>query len=261
MKIAISGKGGVGKTTLAACLARYYAENNYKVIAVDADPDANLASALGLGYEEASKITPLTEMSKLVEERTGAKPGGYGAYFKLNPKVDDIPQKFGIDINGVRLLVAGTIKAGGSGCYCPENILLKRLFGHLIISADEVVILDMEAGIEHLSRGTCESVDILIVVIEPGLRSIQTARAVRKMSEDLGIKSLFIIINKLKKSEEKKLIEENLKDFKILGGLPYREKVRESDLKYYSPCKADDQFKDSIEKIAVKISDYINNNK
>ena len=261
MKIAISGKGGVGKTTLAACLARYYAENNYKVIAVDADPDANLASALGLGYEEASKITPLAEMSKLVEERTGAKPGGYGAYFKLNPKVDDIPQKFGIDINGVRLLVAGTIKAGGSGCYCPENVLLKRLFRHLVIATDEVIILDMEAGIEHLSRGTCESMDILMVVIEPGLRSIQTAKAVKKMSEDLGIKSLFIIINKLKTAEEKELLKKSLRDFKVLGELPYREKIRESDLKYYSPCEADNQFKNSIEKIAVKISDYINGNK
>ncbi|MHB8278616.1 MAG: ATP-binding protein, partial [Candidatus Humimicrobiaceae bacterium] len=182
MKIAISGKGGVGKTTLAACIAKYYAQNNYKVIVVDADPDANLAYALGLEYDKASKIIPLVEMKGLIEERTGAKSGEYGSYFKLNPKVDDIPQKFGIEVDGVRLLVAGTIKAGGSGCYCPENVLLKRLFKHLVIDRDEIVILDMEAGIEHLGRGTCENMDMLIVVVEPGLRSIQTAYSVKKMS-------------------------------------------------------------------------------
>lgn len=261
MKIAISGKGGVGKTTLAACLAKYYIQNNYKVIAVDADPDANLASALGLDYDKASKITPLIEMSKLIEERTGAKPGGYGAYFKLNPKVDDIPQKFSVNVDGVRLLVAGTIKAGGSGCYCPENVLLKRLFRHLVVDRDEIVILDMEAGIEHLGRGTCENMDMLIVVVEPGLRSIQTASAVKKMSEGLGIKSLFVVVNKLRSKQERKFLEDNLKDFEILGELPYSEKVRESDLNYYSPCNADKEFKNSIEKIAENISKFINRNR
>lgn len=257
MKIAISGKGGVGKTTLAACLSKYYARKSYKVIAVDADPDANLAATLGIDYNRASEITPLIEMKKLIEERTGAKPGGYGVFFKLNPKVDDIPEKFGIDIDGVRLLVAGTIKAGGSGCYCPENVLLKSLFRHLVIDRKEIVILDMEAGIEHLGRGTCENMDILIIVIEPGLRSIQTAQTVKKMSQDLGIKTLFIVVNKIKTAEEEKLIKNNLGDFKILGKLPYSEKVRESDLRYFSPCDADEEFKNSIEEIANKLSKYV----
>ena len=257
MKIAISGKGGVGKTTLSACLAKYYASKGYKVIAVDADPDANLATALGIDYAAASKIVPLTEMKDLIEERTGAKSGEYGSYFKINPKVDDISQKFGIDVDGVRLLVAGTIKAGGSGCYCPENILLKRLFKHLIVDREEIIILDMEAGIEHLGRGTCENMDILIVVIEPGLRSIQTARSVKKMSLDLGIKSVYIVINKIKNSDEQVLIKNNLKDFNILGELPYSEKVRESDLRNYSPCVSDDNFRLEVEKIAGKIDDLI----
>jgi len=257
MKIAISGKGGVGKTTLAACLSKYYANKNHKVIAVDADPDANLAVTLGIGYDEASKITPLAEMKKLIEERTGAKPGGYGAFFKLNPRVDDIPQKFGIEIDGVRLLVAGTVKAGGSGCYCPENVLLKNLFRHLLVDREEIVILDMEAGIEHLGRGTCESMDALIIVVEPGLRSVQTARTVRKMSLDLGIRDLFIVVNKVRTDEEEKLIEDNLDDFIILGKLPYSDRVRESDLKHFSPCDADEEFKKSIEEIAVRLNKYI----
>jgi CO dehydrogenase maturation factor len=261
MKIAISGKGGTGKTTIAACLARYYTSKNYKVIAVDADPDANLASALGIDYREALKITPLIEMKDLIEERTGAKPGGYGAFFKLNPKVDDIPQRFGMDINGVRLLVAGTIKAGGSGCYCPENVLLKSLFRHLVIRSEEIVILDMEAGIEHLGRGTCENMDALIIVVEPGLRSIQTAWTVRKMSGDLGIKTLFIVVNKLKTGDEEKLIKDNLGDFSIIGKLPFSEKVRESDLGSTSPCDADPEFKKSIEKIAAGLDKFLDKNK
>ncbi|MCG2789700.1 MAG: hypothetical protein L6405_07125 [Actinomycetia bacterium] len=155
------------------------------------------------------------------------------------------------------MLVAGTIKAGGSGCYCPENILLKRLFKHLVIDRDEIIILDMEAGIEHLGRGTCENMDMLIIVIEPGLRSIQTAYAVQKMAKDLGIKSLFIVINKIKSDEEKKLLKESLKDFEVLGELPYSDKVRQSDLKNYSPCASDVKFYKKIEEIANKIKEFI----
>jgi len=257
MKIAVSGKGGVGKTTLSACLAKYFAGKGNKVIAVDADPDANLATALGLDYKKASEIIPLADMKDLIEERTGAKPGGYGSYFKLNPKVSDIPAKIGIEIGGVRLLVAGTIRAGGSGCYCPENVMLKSLFRHLIINQKEVVILDMEAGIEHLGRGTCENMDMLIIVIEPGLRSIQTAHAVKKMSQDLGIKDLYVVVNKIRSKEEEKLVRENLKEFKVLGIMPYSDSVRESDLKNYSPCDSDSNFAATIEEIALKLQEFM----
>ena len=162
-----------------------------------------------------------------------------------------------MDVDGVRLLVAGTIKAGGSGCYCPENVMLKSLFRHLVLNQDEIVILDMEAGIEHLGRGTTENMDVLIIVIEPGLRSIQTARAVKKMSEDLGIKKLFVVVNKIKSDEEEKLVRENLKGFEVIGIMPYSDMVRESDLKDFSPCDSDRAFASRIEEIALKLQDFM----
>ena len=229
MKIAISGKGGVGKTTLSACLARHYADLGLKVIAVDADPDANLAAGLGLDWEEALKIKPLSDMKEMVEERTGAKKGTYGGFFKLNPKVDDIPQRFGKDLDGIRLLVAGTIKAGGSGCYCPENVLLKRLFKHLVVDMDEVVILDMEAGIEHLGRATAQAVDRFIVVVEPGMRSIETAFKIKELADDLGIKSVDAIGNKIRTEADRNFLEEKLDGIPLLGAIPYDEDVIHAD--------------------------------
>jgi len=173
MKIAISGKGGVGKTLLAASLSQIFAWAGYSVIAIDADPDANLASTLG--YPNPEEITPISELGDLIEERTGMKPGQSGAFFKLNPKVDDLPEDYSVKLDGIKLMVMGRIKRGGTGCYCPEGALLQALLSHLLIHRDEVVILDMEAGIEHLARGTAKSVDRLIVVVEPGRRSIETA--------------------------------------------------------------------------------------
>ena len=163
MKIAISGKGGVGKTLLASLLCKTFAEAGYSVIAIDADPDANLASTLG--FPNADKIIPISDMKELAEERTGARGGQLGSFFKLNPKVDDLPEKYSQKHDGLRLMVMGRVKKGGTGCYCPENALLQALLTHLLIARDEVVILDMEAGIEHLGRGTAKAVDKLILTI------------------------------------------------------------------------------------------------
>jgi CO dehydrogenase maturation factor len=177
MKLAISGKGGVGKTLLAALLTREFARNKYKVLAIDADPDTNLAAALGFPHPE--EITPISEMKELIEERTGSKGGQPGSLFKLNPKVDDIPEKYAQSQDGIRLMVMGKLKKGGSGCYCSENTLLQSLMTHLLVARNEVVILDMAAGIEHLTRATARAVDALIVVVEPGSKSIDTALRVK----------------------------------------------------------------------------------
>jgi len=228
MKIAISGKGGVGKTMIATLLARTFADSGYSVIAIDADPDANLAATLG--FPESERIIPLSEMKVLIEERTGAQPGGFGNYFKLNPKVDDLPEKYCQEYNRIKLMVMGQVKKGGSGCYCPENVLLQALISHLLLARDEVVILDMEAGIEHLGRATARAVDKLIVVVEPGRRSIETAHRINKLAEDIGLNNIGIVSNKVRSQSDKEFIISCLDGFEFLGFIPYDPAIIDADL-------------------------------
>jgi CO dehydrogenase maturation factor len=229
MKLAITGKGGVGKTTLASLLARAFAAEGQTVLAIDADPDGNLASALGIPPEQARTVVPITEMSDLIEERTGAKPGVVGGYFRLNPRVDDIPDRFSIVKGGVKLLVLGTVKTGGAGCICPESAILKALMSHLLVGRSEVVIMDMEAGIEHLGRATAQGVDAFIVVVEPGRRSLQTAESIRKLAEDIGINQCYVVGNKMRGDEERRFVRDNLKSFRVLGFLTYSPEFIDAD--------------------------------
>jgi len=239
MKIAISGKGGVGKTLLASLLARTFAESGFSVLAIDADPDANLAATLGFPHPE--KITPLSEMHDLVEERTGARPGQAATYFRLNPKVDDLPEKYCLEYNGIRLMVMGRIKKGGSGCYCSENTLLRALVTHLLLARDEVVILDMEAGIEHLGRATAKAVDKLIVVVEPGRRSIETAYRINKLAQDIGLQKIAIVANKIRSQSEREFLISNLPNFQFLGFIPYDQAIVDADLANLSPVDSSQQ--------------------
>ena len=236
MKIAISGKGGVGKTLLAALLARTFTESGYSVIAIDADPDANLATTLG--FPDADKVTPISEMKELIEERTETKAGQAGPYFKINPRVDDIPEKYSLKNDGIRLLVMGPVKRGGTGCYCPENALLAALLAHLLIARDEVVILDMAAGIEHLGRATAREVDKLIVVAEPGMGSIETARRIAKLARDIGLGNIAVVGNKIHNPLEKEFIISNLAGFDFLGFIPYDPAVVQAEVDNRSPLEA-----------------------
>ncbi len=197
-KIAISGKGGVGKTTLAALLAHIYAEQGRDVIAIDADPAGGLAEALGFPPDMIAQVTPVAEMDELIYERTGAKPGTSGGFFTINPRVDDIPDRFSISHRGIRFLRMGDIEIGGSGCICPESALLKALVTHLLLYRDELMILDMEAGVEHLGRATAQAVDAFLVILEPGRRSLDTARRVRKLAGDIGIDQVYAVGNKVR---------------------------------------------------------------
>lgn len=230
MKIAITGKGGVGKTTLCALLARELAVQGKRVLAIDADPNGNLAGAIGYDEEKSGRIEPLIEKKALVEERTGAKPGSMGGYFVLNPKVDDLVEKFSVEIEGLRLLVAGDLKEALGGCYCPENALLRSFLRHLMVERDEWVILDMEAGFEHLTRGTAESVGILLVVVEPGLRALKTAGKITSLAEQLHIQNVGYIINKVHSESQQKRVAEKLGKGAIWATISFDFQALEADL-------------------------------
>jgi CO dehydrogenase maturation factor len=229
MKLAITGKGGVGKTSTSSLLSWVYASEGNKVIAIDANPDINLATALGISEDEVRNITPIADMTDLIEERTGAEAGTYGSFFKMNPKVDDIPDRFSIQKDGIKLLIMGVVKKGGSGCLCPEGSLLKSLLSHLVLNRSEVVIMDMDAGVENVGRGTAKAVDAFIIVVEPGQRSFQTARSIRTLAQDLGIRNCYIIGSKTRNEEDRKFIIANLPDFEILGFINYHQEIADAD--------------------------------
>jgi CO dehydrogenase maturation factor len=251
MKIAVTGKGGVGKTTVAAILARLYAEEGRNVVAADVDPDANLGLALGFSPEELNSITPISKMKELVNERTGADDSGLGKFFKINPKVDDIPERFAKEHNGVKLLVLGTVDTGGSGCVCPEHVLLKRLLSHLTMRENDVVIMDMEAGLEHLGRGTTSFMDRFIVVIEPGARSVQTYQNVKRLALDLGISRVDAVANKVRNAEDEAYVRGQIPD--LLGVIPYSSGVIDADRNGKAPFDFDNAVVDEVRKIKSKI--------
>ncbi len=229
LKLAFGGKGGVGKTTVTALIARTIAalDKDRSVIAIDADPVANLAA--GLGIDETQPITPVAQLSDLIAERTGAAPGTMGGFFTLNPKVDDIPDRFSLEKDGVKLLVMGTVQQGGSGCICPESTILKALMNHLVLARNEVVVMDMEAGVEHLGRATSGSVDALVVVVNPGKRSRVAADRIKKLGQDIGIKNIVVLGNRVTSETDKALIQESMPDYEILGFLPEMDEVIASD--------------------------------
>lgn len=229
MKIAISGKGGVGKTTLTALLAQVYADEGRDVLAVDADPSPCLAGALGFPEELREQLHPISEMDQLIEERTGAKPGYSGGFFTLNPRVDDVPDRFSVSYRGVRLLEMGSVDIGGSGCICPESAMLKTLFTHLLFRRDDVLMLDMYAGVEHLGRATVDFVDAMLIVVEPTRRSLGTAAQIKKLANDIGLTRLWLVGNKVRDGQEEHFLQTALPDLPVLGFLPADLAVQEAD--------------------------------
>ena len=229
LKLAVTGKGGVGKTTFAALLARVFVERGQQVLAIDADPATGLAAACGVPPQEARAIIPVAEMEDLIYERTGARKGETGGFFRLNPRVEDIPERFAIVRNGIRILTMGTVQSAGSGCLCPENALLRSLVTHLLLRRDEVLIMDMEAGVEHLGRGTAGAVDAAIVVVEPGRRSLQTAMKISELAGGLGIRRVLVVGNKVRSQADETLIAGELPGLKVLGYLPEDRSAIESD--------------------------------
>ena len=251
MKIAVTGKGGVGKTTFAATLARLYAEEGRTVLAADVDPDANLGLALGFPEHLLDSIVPITQMRKLVQERTGANDDN--KFYKINPKVNDIPDTYSKTCNGVKLLVLGTVDTAGSGCVCPEHVMLRRIINHLVLRSDDVVILDMEAGLEHLGRGTTAGMDQFVVVIEPGARSIQTYKNVKRLAEGLGVKQVRVVANKVRNEADEEFIKSRIPEEDLLGFIHYNEEVIDADRQGKSPFDFGGEAISEIRKIKEKI--------
>lgn len=229
MKFAVTGKGGVGKTTLTALLAQAYADAGREVLAVDADPSPCLAGALGFPAEVRAKLRPIVEMDALIEERTGAKPGTVGGFFTINPRVDDLPERFSVLQRGVRLLEMGAVDIGGSGCICPESAMLKTLFTHLLFRKDDILLLDMYAGVEHLGRATVDFVDAMVVVVEPTRRSLGTAAQIKKLAADIGLTRLWLVGNKVRNESEADFISAETPGIPVLGMLPANLAVQEAD--------------------------------
>jgi len=237
LKIAVSGKGGVGKTLVSGTLAGYFAKKGFKVMAIDADPSPNLALTLGIPVEKANQIVPISENDELLESKTRTD---YPGVYKLHFTVDDIVEKNGMKSPyGVNLLVMGTVKSAGGGCACPANAVIRELLRHLIVERDEVVVVDMEAGVEHLGRGTASQVDIMLIVADSSRKSLEIAKKIYGLAKDLEIKDVFIVGNRVRDSEEKELIADftEKNGLPLLALIPYDETVMKADRVGETPLK------------------------
>jgi len=256
MKIAITGKGGVGKSTLAATLTLLLTRQGHRVLAVDADPDANLAGALGIPSDEQAQIVPIAEQTRLIEERTGAKVKRYGQMFKLNPTVDDIAASYAFNKDGYSLLVLGAVDQGGGGCGCPEGVLIRALVSDLILNQRDTLIMDMEAGVEHLGRATARGVDCMLVVVEPGRRSVDCAKRILRMAGEIGLHNLKMVANKVTSAADEAFIREQLPELPLLGVIPYCDAFGEADRSGRAPLELlPDELVTEFESILTKIGE------
>jgi len=258
VKIAVSGKGGVGKTFVAGVLADFFAKKGFKVLAIDADPSPNLALTLGIPLDEANKIVPVSENSQLLESKTRTN---YEGVYRLSFTVDDIVEKFGVKSPyGMNLLVMGTVRSAGAGCTCPANAVIRALLRHLIVERDEVVVMDMEAGVEHMGRGTAKHVDTMLIVADSSLKSLETAKKIYRLATEAGIKKAFMVGNKVRDSSEGEMIQRFAAKNKIsiLALVPHDETTLKADREGETPLKYTEDSKGiaTIQKIGEKLLEH-----
>jgi len=255
VKIAIGGKGGVGKTTVCAVWAQLFAESGFDVLAIDADPNTNLALAFGIPSQQSPE--PLIKLKELITERTGTGKEAVGAYFKLNPKVSDLPEKYWLEVGKLKLLVLGAITRAGAGCACPEGAFLKALLTHTILQRQEVVLVDLAAGVESMGRASVQGIDALVVVVEPGGRSIETANNITKMAKELGIGCVGAIANKITEPAQTDVIESQLDDVVLLGTLKYTRSLQEADLRRAPVFGADTELVEQLKQAKNQLIDLV----
>ena len=260
VKIAIGGKGGVGKTTVCAVWAQLLAEDGFDMLAIDADPNTNLASAFGIPSEQSPQ--PLIKMKELIAERTGTDKGAIGAYFKLNPKVSDLPEKYSLEVNGLKLLVLGGITQAGAGCACPEGAFLKALLTYTMLQSQQVVLVDLAAGVEFMGRASIQGIDALVVVVEPGSRSIETAINIARMGKELGIKQVAAIINKIirrRRTAQVETIESQLAkaNITVLASIEYSAAVQEADLQKREVFQASPELVERLREAKRALTDLV----
>jgi len=255
VKIAIGGKGGVGKTTVCAIWAQLFAESGFDVLAIDADPNTTLASAFGLISQQCPE--PLIRMKELIAERTGTGKDAVGAYFRLNPKVSDLPEKYWLETNGLKLLTLGAIAQAGAGCACPEGAFLKALLTHTILQRQELVLVDLAAGVEFMGRASVQGIDAFVAVVEPGGRSIETANNIAKMAKELGIGCVGTIANKITEPDQAEVIKSQLKDTVLLGTLRYSRSLQEADLRRAPVFGADSEITEHLKQAKNKLIELI----
>ena len=259
MKIAVSGKGGVGKTLVAGTLARLFAKDGYKVLAIDNDSAMNLSYTLGIDEETKSKIVPISEMKEMIQERTNVPGAGSGVY-NINPEVADIPDRYKVKgPNGLELLVLGGIQEPATGCLCPENALIRTLLYNLFVKRDEVVIVDFEAGLEHLGRGTAKGIDVMLVVSEPSQKALDLSSKIIQLSKKLGIINIYLIANKLIDEQQLDVINELINDWDVplFHTIPYDTEIGKADLKAIPPLDyaPDSSAIKSIENLYLKLKE------
>ena len=237
MKIAVSGKGGVGKTLIAGGLAMGFVDRGLNTIAIDADPSPNLALTLGLSSSEARKIVPVSKNEELVKSKTNT---GYSGVYRLSFTVDDVVKDYSVDTPlGVNLLVMGSVQSMGSGCMCAANHVVRALLRHLVVERNEAVILDMEAGIEHIGRGTAKHVDVMLLVVDSNLKSLEIARNIYTLAKKAGMQKIFLIGNRIMNKTQKRAIAAfaEINDLPVIGSIPFDQSVIEADMKGETPLK------------------------
>src|SRR4030066_2510746 len=237
MKIAVSGKGGVGKTLIAGGLAHGFSERGMKVIAIDADSSPNLGLTLGLSAEETRKIMPISDNKPLVDSKTST---GYSGVYNLNFTVDDIVKQYSVPTPlGANLIVMGTVHSMGAGCMCAPTAVIRALLRHLVVERGEAVVLDLEAGVEHIGRGTAKEGDALLIVADSNLKSLEIAKHIHDLASAAGMKQLFLVGNRVMNDTQREAIQTfaDQNGIVVLAFVPWDQKIIEADMLGETPLK------------------------